>query len=129
MARSKGTTAEETERMRNLLAFFLVGAFISTVPLFTFKTFPEANKDIIVYIVGQLSGMALMALGYYFVNKVGQDALDEKRTENTGKMADAVIAAANSSGTGSSTGSVTQAAEEVAGAASDKAQEIKDNQP
>jgi hypothetical protein len=38
--------------------------------------------------VGQLSGMALTVLGFYFINKVGQDALDATRTANTGKLAD-----------------------------------------
>ena len=84
------TPIEQIERMRNLLAFLLVGAFISVIPLMVFKTIPELNKDIITYMAGQLSGMATMALGFYFVNKVGQDALDAKRADNTGKMAEAV---------------------------------------
>lgn len=95
------TPEAQIERMRNLLAFLLVGAFISCLPVFTFKIIPSENKDIITYMVGQLSGMATMALGFYFVNKVGQDAaeakrvdLDAKRAENTGKLADAVVAAA-----------------------------------
>lgn len=89
----------QAERMRNLLAFVLVGAFISCLPVFTFKVIPTQNKDIIVYMVGQLSGMALMALGFYFTNKVGQDALDAKRSDNTGKLADAVVAAQNANTT------------------------------
>ena len=89
------TPQAETERMRNLLSFLLVGAFISCLPVFCFKTIPAGNRDIITYMVGQLSGMALMALGFYFTNKVGQDALDTKRADNTGKLADAVVAAAN----------------------------------
>lgn len=85
------------DQIRNLIAFLLVGAFIAFVPLFVYKTIPEANKDIITYMVGQISGMALMALGFYYTNKVGQDALDEKRVENTGKLADAITAAASNS--------------------------------
>lgn len=85
----------DAERFKNLLAFSLVGAFIALIPLLIYKTIPDANKDIIVYMVGQLSGMALTALGFYFVNKAGQDALDNKRADNTAKMADAVVAAAN----------------------------------
>lgn len=88
------TPAEETERMRNLLSFLLVGAFIAVIPLAMLIVIPEKNKDLITYAVGQLSGMALMALGFYFTNKVGQDAADAKRAENTGKMADAIVAAA-----------------------------------
>lgn len=87
----------DADRFKNLLAFLLVGAFIVTIPLFVFKTIPDANKDIITYMVGQLSGMALLALGFYFVNKAGQDALDNKRAETTGKMAEAITATANAS--------------------------------
>jgi hypothetical protein len=117
------TAADEVERMRNLLAFLLVGSFISVLPVLTFKTIPALNKDIITYMVGQLSGMATMALGFYFVNKVGQDAVDAKRVENTGKLADAVTSALKTSGTGDGTGAV-EAAQDVATAATDKADEI-----
>lgn len=92
---SKRTPIEEIETVRNRLVFLLVGAFISVLPLFAFKSIPADNKDIIVYMVGQLSGMALTALGFYFVNKVGQDALDAKRSDNTGKLAEAVTTALN----------------------------------
>ncbi len=87
------TAIEQTERVRNALAFLLVGAFISCLPVFCFKAIPDGNKDIVVYMVGQLSGMALMALGFYFVNKVGQDALDATRSATSGKMAEAVTKA------------------------------------
>lgn len=85
-----------TERMRNRLAFGVVGAFIMVLPFLLFKTIAEANKDIIVYMLGQLSGMATTALSLYFGSKSGQDALDARRSETTGKLADAVVAAANS---------------------------------
>ena len=88
---------DQIERVRNSLASVIVLAFIAGLPLFVFKTIPEGNRDIVVYMVGQLSGMALMAVGFYFTNKVGQDALDAKRTENTGKLAEAITATANAS--------------------------------
>lgn len=93
----------EGDRVKNLLAFALVGAFIAIIPLFVFKTIPDGNRDIITYMVGQLSGMALTALGFYFVTKAGQDALDTKRAETTGKAFDAVTAAAQA-GTVQATG-------------------------
>lgn len=99
--KAERTAVDEIERMRNLLAFLLVGAFISCLPVFCFREIPIGNKDIVTYMVGQLSGMALTALGFYFVNKVGADAVeakrldvDAKRAENTGKMADAITATA-----------------------------------
>ncbi|KQM18372.1 hypothetical protein ASE49_09175 [Novosphingobium sp. Leaf2] len=103
--------------MRNRLAFMLTGAFIGMLPFFLFKNLPASNKDIITYMVGQLSGMALMALGHYFTNRAGQDALDEKRADNTGKLADAVVAA---TGSGPALG-----AQAAASAAQDVAEELK----
>lgn len=87
------TAAEQTEFMRNLLAFLLVGAFISVLPVLTFRVIPSENKDVITYMVGQLSGMATTIIGFFFVSKVGQDAIDTARAVNTGKMADAVTKA------------------------------------
>lgn len=86
---------DKIETVRNALAMLLVLAFIATIPMFLFIVIPDANKEVITYMVGQLSGMALTALGFYFVNKVGQDALDAKRTENTGKALEAITATAN----------------------------------
>lgn len=81
---------EQIEWMRNLLAFILVGSFVSFVGVLLWKEIPEKNEQLLSYMLGQISGMALMALGFYFVNKVGQDALDAKRTENTGKALEAI---------------------------------------
>lgn len=113
-----------TEKMRNLLAFLLVGAFIAVIPAAMVFVIPEKNKDLVTYMVGQLSGMALMALGFYFVNKVGQDALDNKRAETTGKMADAVVAAAAAAPPAVAE-TTADAAEAVADAAADAADRIK----
>lgn len=90
------TAIEQIESMRNLLAFLLVGAFITMLPFLLFKNIPSANEQILTYMIGQLSGMATLALGFYFVNKVGQDALDAKRSDSTGKLAEAVTTALNS---------------------------------
>jgi len=103
--------------MRNRLAFMLTGSFVGMLPFLLFKSLPVENKDIITYMVGQLSGMALMALGHYFTNRAGQDALDEKRADNTSKLADAVVAAA---GAGPASG-----AQAAASAALNVAEELK----
>ena len=83
----------QVELMRNLLAFLLVSAFISVLPVLTFKAIPKENEQLLTYMLGQLSGMATMAIGFYFVNKAGQDAIDAKRADTTGKLAAAVTAA------------------------------------
>ena len=87
---SRRNAVDQIEFMRNVLAFLLVGAFIGSMGAFTVFAIPEANKDILTYMVGQLSGMAITVLGFYFVSKVGQDALDAKRTENTARAFDAI---------------------------------------
>lgn len=116
------TPLDQIEFMRNLLAFLLVGAFISMLPMFALIIIPDKNKDVITYMVGQLSGMATMALGFYFVNKVGQDALDATRAENTGKMAEAVTTALKEKDKPAGAG---EAADQVADAARDEATDIK----
>jgi hypothetical protein len=116
------TAVEHIEWMRNLLAFLLVGAFVSVIPLFVFKSIPEANEQVVTYMVGQLSGMAIMALGFYFVSQVGKDALDAQKSENTAKAFEAIKEAAKAGGTTDAAGA---AAEETAQAATDKAEEIK----
>lgn len=127
-ARGLRSAIDQIEFMRNLLAFLLVGAFISVLPLFSFVVIPDANKDVITYMIGQLSGMATMALGFYFVNKVGQDAIDATRSENTGKMADAITTALTKAG--DSNGEIGAAREEgarrAAGAAEEERQSIEE---
>ena len=109
------------DKFRNFIACAVIGAFVGALVTLIFREIPTTNREIIVYMVGQLSGMATTALAFYFTNKAGQDALDSKRADNTGKLADAVVAAANSVPTGDVAG---KAADAVAGAAADKADEI-----
>lgn len=110
---------DQIEWMRNLLAFLLVGAFIFIVPALFFFVIPAENKEIVTYMVGQLSGMALTALGFYFVNKVGQDALDAKRTDNTAKALETIRAVT------AAPKDAEEAADTVAEAAVDEANAIK----
>jgi len=114
----------DTDDFKNLLAFTLIGAFVLFIPMFVFKGIPAANEQIIVYMVGQLSGMALTALGAYFVNRMGQDRIDAQRADNTSKALDAITATANAS-TSSSGDEAAKAASHVADAATQDADEIK----
>lgn len=97
-ALGKAARERDPDAFRNLLAFLLIGAFISILPLLTLKAIPEQNKEIIVYMIGQLSGMATMALGFYFVTKQHADALDLKRAETTNEAFKAVTATAQATG-------------------------------
>jgi hypothetical protein len=118
------TAIEQIEWMRNLLAFVLVGSFVSFAGVLLWKAIPEKNEQLLSYMLGQISGMALMALGFYFVNKVGQDALDAARTENTGKALEAIKETAKASGSGDA---AEKAADQVAGAAVEEAEQVKNH--
>ncbi len=54
------------DQFRNRLTFFLIGSFVGIIPLFIFWGMPKTSENIVTYMVGQLSGMATMALSYYF---------------------------------------------------------------
>lgn len=120
---SADTPGKGADTFRNWLAFFLISAFVAVLPLLVFKTIPGENKEIIVYMIGQLSGMATTAIGFYYISKAGQDAADAKRADNTGAAFRAIEAAANSTPIDSAP--AAEAAEAVADAAVDKAAEIK----
>lgn len=95
---SADTPGKGADTFRNFLAFFLISAFVAFLPLLVFKTIPGENKEIIVYMLGQLSGMAATAIGFYYISKAGQDAADAKRADNTGEAFKAITATANASG-------------------------------
>lgn len=94
MSKPGRSAIDQIELMRNALAITLCGGFVGMIPLFVFKAIPTGNEQLITYMLGQLSGMALTALSFYFVNKVGADALDAKRADNTKAAMEAIKAAA-----------------------------------
>lgn len=113
------------DRTRNGLAFFLIGSFVGAVISLTFRAIPSENRDLLTYMIGQLSGMATMALGFYFTKGAGQDSLDAARTENTAKALDTVKAVAENTAAPAPAAAAAAAADEVAGAAVTAAAEIK----
>lgn len=126
--RTERTAVEQVEFMRNLLAFLLVAAFVGCLPTLTFKAIPAENKDLLTYMLGQLSGMATMALGFYFVNKAGQDAADAQKTENTGKLAEAITEtarAAQAAAPGDSTADAAAGARQAADAAEEVTEQLE----
>lgn len=58
--------ANRRNLMRGFLAVALLAAFqFSLYWLFQWQV-PEKNRDMVVYMLGQLSGMVMLALGYFF---------------------------------------------------------------
>jgi hypothetical protein len=88
--------------LRDWIGIFLITAFISVLFALMFKNIPKANEQLIVY------------MG------------DTAKTENTGKLADAMKAVAQGVSSGSDAG---KAAGEVADAAAEKAGEIQEERP
>lgn len=125
MTPAQHTAIEQTEKVRNRLAFFLVLSFVAVLPLLFWVTIPGDNKEILVYMIGQLSGMATTVLGFYFVNKVGQDASDARRTENTSKALDAIKTVAENAGPAPAAPDVTLQPGETAQAADPPSEETR----
>lgn len=79
--------------LRDFIGTFLVAAFVGVIFLLLYRAIPKDNEQLIVYMIGQLSGFAAGVVGYHFVTKAGEKELDAQRTENTGKALDAIKAA------------------------------------
>jgi hypothetical protein len=72
--------------LRDWIGIALIAAFISALTLLFFKLIPEKNGDLIVYMLGQLSGFVATVVGYHYVTGVA----DAQKVDNTGKLADAM---------------------------------------
>jgi hypothetical protein len=72
--------------LRDWIGIFLITAFICVLLALMFKNIPKANEQLIVYMLGQLSGFVATIVGYHYVTSVQ----DTAKTENVGKMADAM---------------------------------------
>jgi hypothetical protein len=78
MSKPARSAIDQIEFVRNLLAAVLVGGFVFMIPLFVFKAIPKENEQLITYMLGQLSGMALTALGINLVGDWLRDVLDPR---------------------------------------------------
>lgn len=82
-------------QLRDWIGIFLITAFISVLLALMFKDIPTANEQLIVYMLGQLSGFVATIVGYHYVTSVG----DADKTANTGKALDAIKSVAENSST------------------------------
>lgn len=85
-----------TATMRDALSIFVMTAFVGALGVLFWKAIPKENEQLIVYMLGQLSGFAATIMGLYFVTKAGERELEKQRTENTAKALDAIKAAQES---------------------------------
>lgn len=77
--------------LRKTLAVLLVGAFIGAFPMLLFKGIPEGSKELIAYMIGQLSGMVTTVVAFHFGSTTGGEAktkalADAAQGKRTGTM-------------------------------------------
>lgn len=70
-----------TWTLKDAIGIVLIGAFIAVLMILFWKQIPEQNEQLIVYMLGQLSGFVGGVVSSHYVNKAGEDKLSEKRTE------------------------------------------------
>ena len=79
--------------LRDWIGVGLIAAFVSVLLGLLFKNIPAANEQIIIYMLGQLSGFVGTVVGYHYVIGVS----DQSKTENTGAAFRAIEAQAKAS--------------------------------
>lgn len=79
---------------RDALGAFLVAAFIAIIGLLLWRDIPKSNEQLIVYMLGQLSGFVAGVVAYHYVTKAGEKELEKARADNTGKAFEAIATAA-----------------------------------
>jgi hypothetical protein len=113
-----------TAGLRDAIGVFLVTAFVGALGVLFWKAIPSQNEQLIVYMLGQLSGFVAGVVSFHYVTKAGDREMERKRADNTAKALDAIKEVAKTS-PAPSHGDAAAAAEQVAGAAVDEAEEIK----
>ncbi len=74
----------------------LIAGFLGALAALFVVPIPEANRDLVTYMLGQLSGFAGGIIAYHYASKAGDRDLDHQRADNTTKaleMAREAIAA------------------------------------
>tara|TARA_B100000378_G_scaffold278633_1_gene282605 strand:- start:1939 stop:2250 length:312 start_codon:yes stop_codon:yes gene_type:complete len=76
--------------LRDWIGIALIFTFCSALGTLFFKVIPPTNEQIIVYMLGQLSGFVSAVVSFHYITSKG----DEDKTSNTGKAFDAIKATA-----------------------------------
>lgn len=63
-----------------LLGLIIALGFQATLAATLFYDVPQGNRDIIVYLIGQLAGAFLTVVGFAFGSSVGSQRKDEARS-------------------------------------------------
>lgn len=122
----------DTRLLANVIGAALISGFLGALFALFLLPIPPENEQIITYMIGQLSGFAGGIVAYHYTmssatreHEAKSREIQEKSTENTGKLADAMKEVAKVA-TGGAGDAAAAAAAETAGAAVEKAGEIAD---
>lgn len=95
-------TITRAVNMRDAIAIAVVLGFLAALATLFKQPIPKDNEQLIVYMLGQLSGFASGIVSYHYGQKAGDAELEAKRVDNSGKVLDvakhAAAAAAAASG-------------------------------
>jgi hypothetical protein len=114
---------KKTANLRDAIGIALIASFVGALGVLFWKDIPRSNEQLIVYMLGQLSGFVSGIVAYHYVTKAGEKELDAQRVDNTSKALDAIRAAAEAPAKPAGD-QVAEAAEQVAEAAADEAETI-----
>lgn len=78
--------------LRDFIGVGLIMAFITVLFALLWRQIPASNEQLVVYMLGQLSGFVGSVVAFHYVMNKSSD----KATENTGKAFEAITAAAKS---------------------------------
>lgn len=84
--------------LRDVLGVGLVSGFMVALGILFWKAIPPENEQLIVYMLGQLSGFVAGVVSYHYV----MSKTSEQATTNTGKAFDAIKEAARAGSNGDS---------------------------
>lgn len=72
----------------NVIGGSLIAGFLGAMAALFVVPIPEANRDLVTYMLGQLSGFAGGIIAYHYASKAGERDLDHQRADNTTKALD-----------------------------------------
>jgi len=85
--------------IRDSIGALLIVAFVTALGLMFWKAVPADNKDLITYMLGQLSGFVGGVIAAHYTINAGAEKLDAKRADNTKAAFEAITATAQATTT------------------------------
>lgn len=113
----------KTANLRDAIGIALIASFVGALSILFWKAIPRENEQLIVYMLGQLSGFVSGIVAYHYVTKAGEKELDAQRVDNTTAALEA-IKAAQEAPAKPAKDKIAEAADQVADAAADEADAI-----